>query len=130
MANPYALSLYGGREQTPAEKLGLSLYDTGKTYSNSADLVGPPLATVKEYGLPDYNAGDMSSLASGGTMAAAASGNPYVLAATVGLGYLQQRAADARAKRAKEAEIIQTQASNEANILNNMQNYYGKALLR
>lgn len=94
---------------TDYERLGLSFNDGGN------------------YGLEDY-----SAQTHGGSMvgAGAASANPYVLAATVGLALMQQQAADARAKREREASIVSNQASNESNILGNLNNSYGRALLR
>lgn len=117
---PVTLSKTGGmslssEKTTDAQSMGLSLADNDPTY-----------------GIQDYSpsSGGGSNAAMGGLMGYMATGNPYVLAATVGLGYLQQKAADARAKREREAQIIQSQAGNEINILNNLSNQYGRALLR
>lgn len=97
-------------------------------------MYGMSLNDSKDFGLADTNDYSMPSAGGGaGGMSGAglfASANPYTMAAYVGLSLLQQKAADERARRQREAEIALNKSSNESNILNNMQNYYGRALLR
>lgn len=96
---------------------------------------GVSLSSSPDYGLQsslspsDMSGGsDASSLGLMG--AGVASANPYVLAATIGLGLLQQRAADERAKRQRAMEIEQQYGQNQNAALNNLNNTYARALKR
>ena len=65
-----------------------------------------------------------------GASAALGSANPYVLGAMVGLGLLQQRAADERARREREMAIQAQYGQNQTNAMNALGNYWGRALKR
>lgn len=59
-----------------------------------------------------------------------ASASPWILGAQLGLGLLQQKAMDERARREREAQIAMQSAGNEVGILNNLSSYWGRALKR
>jgi len=109
---------------------GFTGNELSKTSSGNS---GMSLTTSPNMGLEDYSpaaSGGGGDALGAGALGAAGGANPYVLGAMVGLSLMKQQAEDDRAKREKLASIEQNKGQNEANILNNMSNYYGKALLR
>lgn len=71
-----------------------------------------------------------AEMGAGGGSSMFASASPWVLGAQLGLGLLQQKAMDERARREREAQIALQSSSNEVGILNNLSNYWGRALKR
>ena len=92
--------------------------------------IDPSMGLQSSLNYSDMSGGGDSEAASLGIMGGAASANPYVLAATIGLGLLQQRAADERAKRQRAMEIEMQYGQNQNQALNNLNNSWARALKR
>lgn len=104
--NPYSSNQYAGIGYNP------NMPSTGSFSPSVSDSGGSDAASLGLMG------------------AGAASANPYVLAATIGLGLLQQRAADERARRQRAMEIEQQYGQNQNQALQNLNNTYARALKR